>query len=56
MGVAIYPGIATVDGVRGDHVLIAPPYTVEKQELDRIVHVVVKAYNEVEIEVDKLLN
>ena len=37
LGVAIYPGLATVDGVRGDHVLICPPYTVTEEELGVII-------------------
>ena len=44
LGVAIYPGSATVDGVKGDHVLLAPPYTVTEEELLTIVKVVKKAY------------
>ncbi|EFY90041.1 aminotransferase, putative [Metarhizium acridum CQMa 102] len=32
-GVAVYPGAGTVDGVKGDHVLLAPPYTVTEEEL-----------------------
>jgi adenosylmethionine-8-amino-7-oxononanoate aminotransferase len=27
----------TIDGVRGDHVLLAPPYIVRETELDEIV-------------------
>lgn len=50
-GVAIYPGVATVDGVRGDHVIIAPPYTVKEDELETIVKLVVEAYEIVEREV-----
>src|SRR5213075_3031563 len=36
-GLAIYPTAGTVDGRCGDHVLIAPPYNVTAQEIDRIV-------------------
>lgn len=43
LGVAIYPGAGTVDGKRGDHVLIAPPYTVTEAELQSIVAVVTVA-------------
>lgn len=32
-GVAVYPGSGTVDGLKGDHVLLAPPYTVSEEEL-----------------------
>ncbi|KFG80552.1 putative aminotransferase [Metarhizium anisopliae] len=35
-GVAVYPGAGTVDGVKGDHVLLAPPYTVTEEELATI--------------------
>ncbi|CRG90974.1 hypothetical protein PISL3812_08022 [Talaromyces islandicus] len=33
----IYPGKGTVDGISGDHVLIAPPYNVTPGEVDMIV-------------------
>lgn len=33
----VYPGGGTVDGARGDHVLLAPPYNVTDAELDVIV-------------------
>jgi adenosylmethionine-8-amino-7-oxononanoate aminotransferase len=36
-GMICYPGGGTVDGVRGDHVLIAPPYIVEESQLDELV-------------------
>ena len=52
LGVAIYPGAATVDGVRGDHVLVAPPYTVTEAELREIVLVVREAYDSVEQDID----
>ncbi|MCJ1456894.1 hypothetical protein MMC28_007260 [Mycoblastus sanguinarius] len=52
LGVAIYPGVATVDGVRGDHVLLAPPYTVTESELKQIVEVLGQAYDAVENDVD----
>ena len=48
LGVAVYPGAATVDGVRGDHVLVAPPYTVTEAELREIVLVLREAYEVVE--------
>lgn len=32
-GVALYPGAGTVDGIRGDHILIAPPFTVTEEQL-----------------------
>ena len=51
LGVAVYPGSATVDGIKGDHVLLAPPYTVMEGELDTIVKIVVDAYDAVEREI-----
>lgn len=37
-GIAIYRGgKGTADGLDGDHILIAPPYTITEKELDRIV-------------------
>ena len=45
LGVAIYPGMATVDGHKGDHVLLAPPYTISEEELREITKVMRKAYD-----------
>ncbi|KGQ12469.1 putative aminotransferase [Beauveria bassiana D1-5] len=42
-GVAVYPGWLTVDGRKGDHVLLAPPFTVAEEELDIIVRVLKSA-------------
>jgi adenosylmethionine-8-amino-7-oxononanoate aminotransferase len=36
-GLLIYPSGGTVDGRRGDHILLAPPYNVTDGELDMIV-------------------
>ena len=36
-GLMVYPGGGTVDGLRGDHVVLAPPYTASRAELDLIV-------------------
>ncbi len=36
-GVLVYPMGGTIDGQRGDHVLLAPPFTVSVAELDAIV-------------------
>jgi adenosylmethionine-8-amino-7-oxononanoate aminotransferase len=47
LGVNVYPGGGSIDGVRGDHVLIAPPYTVTEAEIKTITSVVLKAYMKV---------
>lgn len=36
-GLAIYPGSGTIDGVNGDHLLIAPPYWVDESMVGEIV-------------------
>ncbi len=36
-GLMVYPMGGTVDGVRGDHVLLAPPFIVTEAEVDEIV-------------------
>jgi adenosylmethionine-8-amino-7-oxononanoate aminotransferase len=35
-GLVIYPGGGSVDGVRGDHALIAPPINITKEEVDAL--------------------
>ncbi|KAH7362647.1 acetylornithine aminotransferase [Plectosphaerella cucumerina] len=52
-GVAVYPGAATADGVKGDHVLVAPPFNVTEEQLERICSVLSAAVEEVEAEVSK---
>ncbi len=36
-GLAVYPMGGTIDGRRGDHVIVAPPYIVDAGEIDTIV-------------------
>ena len=36
-GLMVYPMGGTVDGIRGDHVLIAPPFITTEPDIDRIV-------------------
>lgn len=36
-GLMVYPMGGTIDGVRGDHVLLAPPFIVAEREIDEIV-------------------
>ena len=37
LGLMVYPGAGTIDGVSGDHVLLAPPYTVDAETIELIV-------------------
>ena len=36
-GLIYYPGGGTADGVLGDHILLAPPFIIEKPEIDELV-------------------
>jgi adenosylmethionine-8-amino-7-oxononanoate aminotransferase len=51
-GLLVYPGTGTVDGVKGDHIQVAPPLVVSKEEIDEIVRLLDKSIGEVE---DKVL-
>ena len=35
--ISLYPGTGTVDGTRGDHILLAPAYNVTEDEIRYIV-------------------
>ncbi|KIW32102.1 uncharacterized protein PV07_03672 [Cladophialophora immunda] len=52
LGVAVYPGSSTVDGKKGDHAILSPPYNVTEDELRKIVEVMKTAYDRLEKEVD----
>jgi len=47
-GVALYPGGATIDGVKGDHILLAPPFTVTEDQLRTICQTLREAVIEAE--------
>ena len=49
-GVAIYPGAGTVDGVKGDHVIVSPAYIVNETELEYVVDKMRRVYDEMETE------
>ena len=48
-----YPGTGTVDGVNGDHIIIAPPFIVKEQDIDHIVKVVSAVIDRVFKEINK---
>jgi adenosylmethionine-8-amino-7-oxononanoate aminotransferase len=37
--ISIYPGSGTADGVKGDHILLAPAYNVTSEEVHLIVEI-----------------
>ena len=48
-----YPGTGTVDGVNGDHIIIAPPFIVTEQDVDHIVKVVSAVIDRIFNEINK---
>lgn len=50
-GLLVYPGVGTVDGVRGDHIQVAPPLIINRSEIDELVELLDKSISEVEQEV-----
>jgi adenosylmethionine-8-amino-7-oxononanoate aminotransferase len=46
-GVLFYPGSGCADGVRGDHVMVAPPYVVTEAQIDTIIQVLLQAIRQV---------
>lgn len=36
LGLLVYPGAGTIDGQRGDHILLAPAYSIESAEIEQI--------------------
>lgn len=47
----VYPGVATVDGYVGDHIQVAPPLVVTREQIDEIVSLLDEAIGEAEGEV-----
>ncbi|RDW85999.1 hypothetical protein BP5796_04324 [Coleophoma crateriformis] len=54
LGLAVYPGAATVDGVRGDHVIVAPPLNISVVDLGKIVRLLKEAYTQEESQIATL--
>jgi adenosylmethionine-8-amino-7-oxononanoate aminotransferase len=50
-GLLVYPGVATVDGFRGDHIQVAPPLVVTRDQIDEIVTLLDRSIGEAEGEV-----
>jgi adenosylmethionine-8-amino-7-oxononanoate aminotransferase len=36
-GLITYPGNGGVDGIHGDHILLAPPFTIDAKQIDEMV-------------------
>ena len=52
-GISLYPGQGTVDGVAGDHVLLAPAYNVTEGEVEWVVRQTVGVVEEVFAEMSR---
>jgi len=42
-GVIFYPGSGSADGVRGDHLMVAPPFVITEEQIDTVVGVLRRA-------------
>lgn len=42
-----------MDGIRGDHVVLAPPYIVTKEEIDTLVEVLARVLTDVLAELEE---
>lgn len=49
-GLIIYPAIGGIDGVAGDAVIVAPPLTITREEIDQLVKILRTAIQEVQDE------
>jgi adenosylmethionine-8-amino-7-oxononanoate aminotransferase len=47
-GLIVYPGTGSVDGNQGDHILVAPPFIIEKHEIDKLVSILDQSISEIE--------
>ena len=51
LGLAVYPGAGTADGVVGDHIIVSPPLIITKEECDTLVKLLKQAYLQMEASV-----
>ncbi len=50
-GLIVYPGGGGADGIRGDHILLAPPLIISEQEIDRMIAILDGTFSEISHEV-----
>jgi adenosylmethionine-8-amino-7-oxononanoate aminotransferase len=46
-GLICYPMAGTIDGVKGDHILLAPPFIISEAQIDELVAKLAKSINQV---------
>lgn len=54
-GAIFYPGKGRIDGIRGQHLLIAPPLTIQRVDIDLMVDVLEQTLTDVDVEVSSLI-
>ncbi|PNP80442.1 hypothetical protein FNYG_06041 [Fusarium nygamai] len=47
LGLAVYPGSGTANGKEGDHVIVSPPLTITEDEMDELLVLLKRAYDDV---------
>ena len=47
-GLITYPGSGGIDGINGDHILLAPPFIITEEQIDEMVDILKRAINSVE--------
>ncbi len=47
-GLITYPGNGGVDGIHGDHILLAPPFTITEKQIDEMVDILQHAIRAVQ--------
>ena len=50
-GLIVYPGGGGADGVRGDHILLAPPFIITEKQIDQLVAILDQTFTEVAKEI-----
>lgn len=55
LGLAVYPCVGTFDGVRGDHIIISPPYVITELEVKEIARILKVAYDDLEMAITRIL-
>ena len=45
-GLILYPMGGTIDGRRGDHLLVAPPFIIPRGQIDRLVETLARALDD----------
>ncbi|KAK0103337.1 hypothetical protein ONS95_005363 [Cadophora gregata] len=55
-GLSVYPGAGTIDGIRGDHIIIAPAYNASDKVLEDLVRLLKETYEAVEKEIEPVLS